>query len=120
MLARLTADTPGTVAPLVYFGSQLPLAFTQYALLFSKRFSLLGCRLQKLTPDLVEFITSCDEFPLDRISLAVESLLHLAQANPYRYTLPSPEVMMSILIVACLSKSFYSPRTVSARGTPNQ
>ncbi len=114
MLAGLAADPTPTVPPFIYFPSKISLAIPQYALFFSERFSLLGRRLQELAPNLVEFIAYGNEFTLDRIRFTIECLLHLAQAESNRYALPSPivAVQMRTLIVACPSKSFYSPRTV--------
>ena len=102
MLAGLTADPARPVSPFIYFNGKISLAIPQQALLFSERFSLLGCRFQKLAPYLVEFVSSRDKLALDRISFAVECLLHLAQAEPNCYALPSPglAIQMSTLIVA--------------------
>jgi hypothetical protein len=112
MLAGLACDPTRTIAPFVDLPRQISLAIPQYALLFSELFPLFGLRFQELTSDLFKFISGSDELTLDRVCLAVECLLHLAQAEPNRYAVPSLALVIqnSIFLIGCSSNASCLPR----------
>lgn len=90
VLAGLAANGARAVSPFVDLRRQVALAIAQKALFTSERFYLCRTGFEELAADLIEFVACGDEFALNRIRLAVERLLHLAQAEPYHDALPFP------------------------------